>query len=121
MTVKRRKKPYDIHERVFEFSLRVLEISKMIPNSDTSDVIRNQFVRSGTSIGANLEESDGVITKKDFINKIVLARKEAKETRYWLRLFKETYLNKHQIDDVIEEINEILKILSAIINNTKNK
>jgi len=93
----------------------------MIPHTDTGDVFRKQFVKSGTSIGASLEESDGTIFKKDFINKIVIARKEAKETRYWLRLLKETFLEKQQIDNDIEEIDEILKILSSIINNTKNK
>jgi four helix bundle protein len=50
------------------------------------EIIRTQLAKAGTSIGANVEEADGALTKKDFVNKIAIARKEAKETRYWLRL-----------------------------------
>lgn len=68
-----------------------------------------------------MEESDGTITKRDFINKVVIARKEAKETRYWLRLIERKYVKQGIIKKDLEEVNEIIKILSAIINKTRNK
>ena len=120
-TTKNQQKKYDIRERVFDFSQRVLEISEMIPKTKVCDILQTQFVKSGTAIGANLEESDGAITKRDFVNKMVIARKEAKETRYWLRLIKSKYLQKAKVEDDIEELSEIIKIISAIINKTRNK
>ena len=80
----REEKVYDIRERVFNFAQRVLEIAEKLPQSRVCDVLRTQLVKSGTSIGANVEEADGAVTKRDFINKIAIARKEAKETKYWL-------------------------------------
>ncbi|MBE0516988.1 MAG: four helix bundle protein, partial [Methanophagales archaeon] len=80
------EKIYNIRERVFCFAQRVLEIAEMLPQNRVCDVLRTQIVKSGTSIGANMEEADGAVTKRDFINKITIARKEAKETKYWLRL-----------------------------------
>ena len=75
---------YDIRERIFRYDQRILDIADNLPSTKICDVLRSHIVRSGTLIGANMEEADGIITKRDFINKIVLARKEAKETRYWL-------------------------------------
>jgi four helix bundle protein len=71
-------------------------------------------------MGANLEEGDGAISKRDFLNKVVIARKEAKETRFWLKLVSGKYIKKESIEDDIEELLEIIKILSAIILKTKN-
>lgn len=118
---KEQAKKYDIRERAFDFSKRILEISELLPETKVCEVLRIQLVKSGTSIGANLEESDGTITKRDFVNKVVIARKEAKETQYWLRLIEEKFVKKEYIKDDLVEINEIMKILSAIINKTRNK
>lgn len=74
------KKPYDLRERTFKFAKRVLSITEYLPRKSQCEVIRRQLARSGTSIGANVEEADGTITKKDFVSKMVIARKEAKET-----------------------------------------
>jgi four helix bundle protein len=119
-TEPKKNKIYDIRERTFQFSQRVLEISEMLPVSIACDVLNKQIVRSGTSIGANLEESDGTITKRDFLNKVVVARKEAKETLYWLRLIKGKYIGEEIIKEDLDELNEITLILSAIINKTRN-
>lgn len=70
----------------------------MLPKGPACDVIHNQITRSGTSIGANVEEADGCLTKRDFVNKMVIARKEAKETRYWLMLIMGKYIDPDIVD-----------------------
>lgn len=83
-----------------------------------------QLIRSSGSIGANIEEADGALTKKDFINKIGISRREAKESRHWLRLIK-TVVTPHdesdrkELDWLINESTELLLILSSIIKKTQ--
>jgi four helix bundle protein len=113
-------KIHNIRDRTFEFSKRILTIAEMLPENKIYGILQIQLVKSGTSICANIEEGDGAFSKRDFINKIVLARKEAKETKYWLRLIQTKNENfKNELENDIQEINEIIKILSAIINNSK--
>ena len=113
------EKVYDIRERTFRFAQRILEVVDMLPRSSACDVIRYQLTRSGTSIGANVEEADGSLTKKDFVNKMVIARKEAKETRYWLRLIMGKYIDPDIVGSDIREVEEIINILSAIISKSR--
>jgi four helix bundle protein len=115
------EKIYDIRERVFCFAQRILEIAEKLPQNRVCDVLRTQLVKSGTSIGANVEEADGAVTKRDFINKITIARKEAKETKYWLRLIAGKYIKIELLEEDIKEAQEIINILSAIINKTKGE
>ena len=114
----RRGKIFDIRERALYFSLRVIEISEALPKNMTYDIIRKQLIKSGTSIGANIEEADGGVSKRDFINKAAIARKEARETKYWLRIInmRETEI---ELDKEIQEVQEIINILSTMIKNTK--
>jgi four helix bundle protein len=115
-----KEKKFNIRERIFDFVLRILEISEMLSEATEDEIFRKQLIRAGTSIGANMEEGDGTDTKKDFIYKAVLARKEAKETKYWLRLISIKYNKKDEFNADINEAQEIINILSAIISNTKN-
>ena len=110
------EKTYDIRERTLQFALRIVEISRDIPNGIYYSSLRSQLIKAGTSVGANLAEGDGAKTKRDFVNKLVLARKEAKETKYWLRLLNGLKIDKLNLEDEIEEIQEIINILSSIIN-----
>jgi len=110
---------YDIKERTFRFAQRVLEIVEMLPKNRVCDVIAYQLTKSGTSVGANVEEADGCLTKPDFINKMAISRKEAKEARYWLRLISGKYIKEDIISDDIKEAEEIINILSSIINKTR--
>lgn len=112
------EKVYDIRERVFQFAQRILDIGEILPNNKICDVLRTQLIRAGTSIGANLEEADGTLTKRDFVNKIVIARKEAKEAKYWLRLLNEKYMKTKALRNDIDEVQELINIFSAIINKT---
>lgn len=83
--------PYDIQERTFEFSVQVVNASKRIWNAnEVTRMMARQLVRSAMSVGANMEEADGGQTKPDFRTKVATARKEAKETVYWLRLIAAT-------------------------------
>jgi four helix bundle protein len=111
----------DLRERFFLFGVRIIDIAEMLPNTIICYELQKQLVRSGTSIAANFEEADGTLTKRDFINKVVIARKEAKETKYWLRLISERYIKKEIIIKDISESQELINILSAIIKNSKNK
>ena len=111
---------YDLRERTFKFAQRILDIVEQLPQEKTQcQVVRYQLAKSGTSVGANVEEADGTVTKKDFLNKIVIARKEAKETRYWLRLISGKYINEKKISTDVKECQEIINILSSIINRSK--
>jgi four helix bundle protein len=113
-------KIFDIRERSFQFALRIITISNNLPKTLTFNIIRSQLLRSGTSIGANIEEADGSISKKDFLNKTVIARKEAKETKYWLRLIASQNIQNYNMKNEIDEIQEIIKILSVMINKVRN-
>lgn len=112
------EKPYDLKERLLLFAKRILEICKMLPSYPECARIRGQLGGAGTSIGANYVEADGAITKKDFVNKVVIARKEAKETRFFLRTISGTYLEPELLVEDIRESEEIINILSSIINKS---
>jgi four helix bundle protein len=112
-------KIYDLKDRTFKFAERILDIVELLPDKVQCEIIRRQLVKAGTSIGANIEEADGTITKKDFVNKMVIARKEAKETRYWLRIISDRYIKNEKINSDIKECQELINILSAIINKTR--
>jgi four helix bundle protein len=108
-------KIYDIRERTLQFGIRIVNIARDIPVNMIYSSIKNQMVKSGTAIGSNLAEGDGAKTKRDFINKLVISRKEAKETKYWLRLIDGLNLDKLKLEDEVQEVQEIINILSAII------
>ncbi|HEY6437717.1 MAG TPA: four helix bundle protein [Ignavibacteriaceae bacterium] len=79
-----------------------------------------QVLRSGTSIGANITEAQGAISKKDFINKLHIALKESRETEYWLELLKATnYLTKDEFDNINSDSKEIIKLLTSILKSLK--
>jgi len=113
---------YDIRERSFKFGIRVCNLTNELPKTPFGFEIGKQLVRSGTSIGANIEEAQSAVSKLDFINKLSISLKEARETKYWLRIIKETKINKLlNTDSLLDEIEEIIKILVTIIKNTKTK
>ena len=106
----------ELKERTYKFAIGILELASMLPNTEEGRVIRRQLCKSGTSVGANLEEADGSLTFNDFIYKVDIAFKESKETRYWLRIIIERKLLKKEIvSPHLNECVEIIKILSTII------
>ena len=118
------KKKFDIYERSLNFAARVARmLNNMSKNVIVIEYIK-QTARASGSIGANIEEADGALTKKDFVNKLGIARREARETRHWLNLFKKTGLvtdanDIRELNWQIDEASQLLLILSSIINNTK--
>lgn len=110
----------DIHERIYQFVIRVINLTKMLPKTAQNLVLINQVVRSVTSMGANDQEADGTDSKKDFIAKYAIVRKEGKETNYWLRLIADTNPEyKIRMQDLLQEGKEIVKIVSTIMLNSK--
>lgn len=108
-----------IYRKTIEFSIKLLELYKdLLKNHEY--IISRQVIRSGTSIGANVQEATAAQSRRDYINKMSIAAKEAKETRYWLTILSEGKLIDYEFDDLLTEIDEIIKILSKIIITAKN-
>ena len=108
-------------EKTFAFAIRVVKAYKYLVEEKKEFVLSKQFLRSGTSIGANAEESIGGQSKADFISKISIAYKESRETRYWIKLLQATnYLDEAQAKSLLNDLEEILKIIGAIQITTKN-
>lgn len=110
----------DIHARIYDFVLQVIALTKVLDKSLYNQVITHQLLRSATSMGANDQEADGAESRKDFIAKYSIVKKETKETNYWLRLIFDT--NPHlqeRLSDTQQEGQELAKIVSTIIINTK--
>lgn len=97
-----------------KFAVRIVNLYKYLCDEKKEFVLSKQLLRSGTSVGANIAESEYAISKKDFINKIYIALKECGETFYWLELLYETnYLNEKEFKSIQTECDEIRKMLSA--------
>ncbi|MCU7494842.1 MAG: four helix bundle protein [Ignavibacteria bacterium] len=105
--------------KTFTFSLHIIDLYKVL-KSKGEFVLSRQLLRSGTSIGANVEEATAAQTRKDFLAKICIASKEAYETRYWLKLLNQSQLIKGDYNCFLKEIEEITKILTAIVKTTQN-
>ncbi len=111
----------DIRERAFAFSVSLLRFCRQLDQNDFAmRAIIGQLVRAGTSIGANLEEAQAGETRADFIHKNAIALKEARETRYWLRLLLASGFAVNSTTAALQqEIEELLKIIGAIIVSAK--
>jgi four helix bundle protein len=110
-----------ILDESFAFSLRVLKLYVFLRKKKVEAGLCSQLLDSGTSIGANIEEAIGGSSRKDFINKMQIAYKEGREAKYWLRLLREGELiDKKLADSFIKDCEEILKILTAILNSSKS-
>ncbi len=108
-----------IDERTFDFALQIIELYKYL-NSNNEYILSKQLLRSGTSIGANVEEAQAAQSRKDFISKMSIASKEARESKYWIRLLEQSnYLKGFaHTDHVIKEINVIINIITKIVKTT---
>ena len=117
------KKTYDIHERIYKFIVRVIILVNKLPKTPSNLVIIAQILKSVTSMGANDQEADGTLTKKDFINKFGIVRKEGKETNFWLRLIADTNAEeiKKEALEILSEGKELVAIISSILNKTRKK
>ncbi|OGH38080.1 MAG: hypothetical protein A3B44_04280 [Candidatus Levybacteria bacterium RIFCSPLOWO2_01_FULL_38_21] len=107
------KKTYDIHKRIYEFIIKVIKVVNSLAKTSSNQVIIGQILRSVTSMGANDQEADGSLTKKDFLHRYTIVRKEGKETD------TNSDQVKLQAQPLIAEGNEIVAIISSIINKTR--
>ncbi len=109
----------DIHKRIYQFVIHCYrDIIKKIPQTTASTPIIEQLSSSSTSMGANDQEADAAGSKKDFIAKFMIVRKETKETQYWLAVIRDVgLLEKEIVNPYILECHEILMIVSKIIKN----
>ncbi|MGQ8338920.1 four helix bundle protein [Sunxiuqinia sp. A32] len=111
-----------IRDKSYDFALRIIEVYKQLTQNEREFVLSKQLLRSGTSIGANAEEAIGAQSKKDFLSKISISYKEARETKYWIRLLRDSnYINQDKANNLIQEVDELLKLMGAIISTTKKR
>ncbi|MCI0449948.1 MAG: four helix bundle protein [Chlorobi bacterium] len=113
-------KKYDLEERTAKFGEDVIVFVKSIKVNEVNRPLISQSVRSATSIGANYVEADGGVSKKDFRNKIGICKKEAKETKHWLRMMSKA--NPEKVEEcrkLWKETHELVLIFSKIYNNSK--
>jgi four helix bundle protein len=109
-----------IKTKSFSFALRIVKLYQFLSSEKKEFVLSKQLLRSGTSIGALVRESEHAESKPDFIHKLAIAQKEANESDYWLLLlFQSDYLNQFQYQSLNSDIVEINKILASIIISTK--
>ena|ERR1700757_3122934 len=107
-----------IQIKTFAFAKSIIILYKDLKSKNEFTVSR-QLLRSGTSIGANVEEAIAAASKKDFTNKMNIALKEARETKYWLRLFEETELVKANFSDLKNEADSIVNVLTKIVKTSR--
>lgn len=107
-----------IQELSFDFSIQVIGLYKVLIQKNEY-VISKQLLRSGTSIGANIEEAIAAQSRKDFISKMSIASKEARETRYWLRLLDKSKLVEHDCSPYLHSIEHIINILTNIVKTSQ--
>lgn len=110
-------KPNLIVDRTFEFAVSVAILYKKLKQEKEFN-IGNQLFRSAGSIGANVEEAQAAQSKRDFISKMSIASKEARETRFWLRVIEKSELINHDLKPLLKEIDEIINIITKIVKTS---
>ena len=120
MTNNKNKKEFDLEERTAKFGEEVIKFAQIISKNEITKPLIGQFVRSSTSIGANYMEADGAESRKDFVHKLGICKKECKETKHWLRMIAiADPIKKDRCQNLWRECQELTLIFSAIINKTK--
>lgn len=115
-------KENDLLKRTFNFGVNCLKYLRKLEINPENNLVRFQLGISCTSVGANYEESQAGSSKPDFINKVKISLREARESNYWLRILKELNENEDkQLEILIQESREIKNILGAIVNNSSKK
>ncbi len=111
-----------IVDKSYSFAVGITKFCFAIQDHRREYILSHQLLKSGTSIGANVEESQGAISKAEFIAKIQISFKEAKETRYWLRLIKDSDVFQNEnSEQLLKDCNELIVILTSILKSSKDK
>jgi len=111
---------FDLEPRTLNFTKNIIKLCKILPFDNINSVLINQIIRSSASVGANYREANDALSKKDFIHRLRISRKEAKETIYWLQLINEAN-QKVDINYLVDECSQLRNILSSIITKMENK
>jgi len=109
-----------IREKSYAFALRIIDLYKELIRHNEY-VLSKQLLKSGTSIGANVEEASAGQSRADFLSKMSIASKEARETQYWLRLIRDSkILDGSTLEGILAEAEELSRMLTAIVKTTKS-
>jgi len=108
----------DIDKRAYEFALQIVKLTRSLPKETAGFEIGRQLLRSGTSVAANIEEAQAAFSKDDFIYKMSIALKEARESNFWLRLVRDSDLYSN-FEDLVQESVEIKNILGTIVKTAR--
>ena len=117
------EKKNDLCERTFNFSVRIYKLCKELDTKSINEtIICRQLIKSGTSIGANIEEGQAGQSRSDFLSKYNIALKEAREIFYWLKLLVAAEVfPKNKLDDLLNECNELVAILTTIVKKVRSE
>ena len=109
-----------LREKSFTFSVRIIKLYKYLKSKHDEYILSRQIIRSGTSIGALIRESENAESKRDFIHKLNISLKETDETQYWLELVYETeFITKKMFDSINTDVEELIKLLVASVKTSK--
>ncbi len=109
-----------VRDKSFQFALRIVKLYKYLVEEKREFILSKQLLRSGTAIGALVEEAIQAESKPDFIHKLSISNKEANETDYWLRLLKESdYIEEKHFVSIYSDLKELIKLLTTIIKSSK--
>ncbi len=115
------KKDNVVQIKSYAFAVRIVNVYKYLCEQKKEFTLSKQLLRSGTSVGANIEEAIGGQSKKDFYAKLTISYKEARETHYWIRLLTDTnYLEKTESESLLKDVEELLKIIGSIQKTIRN-
>ncbi len=110
-----------VQTKSYGFALRIIKVYKYLSQEKKEFILSKQLLRSGTSIGANIEESIGGQSKADFFAKLTIAYKETRESKYWIMLLRDSeYLTVDQAEDLLKDVEELLKIIGSIQKSVRN-
>ena len=113
-----------ILDKSFDFAVRIVKLFKYLSNEKKEYILSKQLLRCGTSIGANINEAQAAQSKKDFISKMSISSKEARETKYWIDLLISTGYLKEQdnhVQSLVNDTEEIIKLLTTIIKSSQGR
>ena len=111
-----------LEKKSYDFSIRIVKCNQYLQNDKKEFILSKQLLRSGTAIGASIAEGKYAQSKSDFVHKLYISLKEANETKYWLRLLKDCgYLEVKIADSLLDDVEELIKMLSASTKTAKER
>ena len=110
-----------VGDKSYQFALKIIALSRRLREQREFEIAR-QILRSGTSIGANIEEALAAVSRAEFTAKIAIASKEARETRYWLRLIRDSEtITNSVVSPLMKDVDELIRMLTAIVKTAQTK